>query len=300
MKQYLLLLLLIVCALGCAGCAGHAETDPEPDSAAEETAETSPVTTTAARPTTTVTTTTTADYQLAPDLKLQVKTDTVRPSKCTASLYNKGSEAQHYTLDYRIYEKDGSNIKLCKELEDYEPPVTQDRWIAPEEIAELSYDWSKRYGDLQDGTYILEAFLGVVRTDTDDETSAQLRLVARTEFEMDSSGFVPQFIVAEDDINPEGIVLTIKNSNDAARWYAMTYHLYDESRTPRVQLLEEIDKEAQLHGNNYVPAGGELLLVYDWSKTYGSLVEGKYVLEIQLLADGEKEGKTYRIPFEIK
>lgn len=299
MKKYLLMFLLCACAWGCAACAGKQQADSEPVSESEETAETTAVTTTTTAETTTVTTTTTVDYLTASDLKLEVKTDTVRPAKCTAELKNTGSEAQHYTLDFRIYEKDGEKERLCKELEDYEPAAAQDRWIAPDETAELNYEWSARYGDLQDGTYILEALLGSTAEDPDDPESPQRKLVARAEFEMDSAGFVPQFIIDPEDINPQGIVLHIKNANDVPRYYAMTYHLYDESRTPRVELLGEIDKEAQLHGNNYMPAGGELVLVYDWSNSYGSLIEGEYVLEIPLLAEGEKEGKIYRIPFEI-
>lgn len=299
MKKYLLMFLLCACAWGCAACAGKQQADSEPVSESEETAETTAVTTTTTAETTTVTTTTTVDYLAASDMKLEVKTDTVRPAKCMAELKNTGSEAQHYTLDFRIYEKDGEKERLCKELEDYEPAAAQDRWLAPDETAELNYEWSARYGDLQDGTYILEALLGSTAEDPDDPESPQRKLVARAEFEMDSAGFVPQFIIDPEDINPQGIVLHIKNANDVPRYYAMTYHLYDESRTPRVELLGEIDKDAQLHGNNYMPAGGELVLVYDWSNSYGSLIEGEYVLEIPLLAEGEKEGKIYRIPFEI-
>lgn len=299
MKKYLLMFLLCACAWGCAACAGKQQADSEPAAESEETAETTAVTTTTTAETTTVTTTTTVDYLAASDMKLEVKTDTVRPAKCTAELKNTGSEAQHYTLDFRIYEKDGEKERLCKELEDYEPAAAQDRWLAPDETAELNYEWSARYGDLQDGTYILEALLGSTTEDPDDPESPQRKLVARAEFEMDSAGFVPQFIIDPEDINPQGIVLHIKNANDVPRYYAMTYHLYDESRTPRVELLGEIDKDAQLHGNNYMPAGGELVLVYDWSNSYGSLIEGEYVLEIPLLAEGEKEGKIYRIPFEI-
>ena len=299
MKKYLLMFLLCACAWGCAACAGKQQADSEPVSESEETAETTAVTTTTTAETTTVTTTTTVDYLAASDMKLEVKTDTVSPAKCTAELKNTGSEAQHYTLDFRIYEKDGEKERLCKELEDYEPAAAQDRWLAPDETAELNYEWSARYGDLQDGTYILEALLGSTAEDPDDPESPQRKLVARAEFEMDSAGFVPQFIIDPEDINPQGIVLHIKNANDVPRYYAMTYHLYDESRTPRVELLGEIDKDAQLHGNNYMPAGGELVLVYDWSNSYGSLIEGEYVLEIPLLAEGEKEGKIYRIPFEI-
>ena len=299
MKKYLLMFLLCACAWGCAACAGKQQADSEPVSELEETAETTAVTTTTTAETTTVTTTTTVDYLAASDMKLEVKTDTVRPAKCTAELKNTGSEAQHYTLDFRIYEKDGEKERLCKELEDYEPAAAQDRWLAPDETAELNYEWSARYGDLQDGNYILEALLGSTAEDPDNPESPQRKLVARAEFEMDSAGFVPQFIIDPEDINPQGIVLHIKNANDVPRYYAMTYHLYDESRTPRVELLGEIDKEAQLHGNNYMPAGGELVLVYDWSNSYGSLIEGEYVLEIPLLAEGEKEGKIYRIPFEI-
>ena len=152
MKKYLLMFLLCACAWGCAACAGKQQADSEPVSESEETAETTAVTTTTTAETTTVTTTTTVDYLAASDMKLEVKTDTVRPAKCTAELKNTGSEAQHYTLDFRIYEKDGEKERLCKELEDYEPAAAQDRWLAPDETAELNYEWSARYGDLQDGS----------------------------------------------------------------------------------------------------------------------------------------------------
>ena len=147
--------------------------------------------------------------------------------------------------------------------------------------------------------YILEAVLGSVAADPDDPESPQLRLVTRAEFEMDSAEFVPQLTIDPEDINPQGVVLTIKNAPDVGRNYSMIYRLYDESRDPRVLLLRKFDTETQMHGEHYMPPSGKLVLVFDWSNDYGSLIEGEYVLEVDLLADNEREGKVYRVKFEI-
>ncbi len=298
MKKYLFMFLLCACAWGCAGCAGNsAESEQEPAETADTAAVTTTVTTTAA---TTVTTTTTADYLAASGVKLEVKTDTVRPSKCTAELTNNGDAERAYTADYRIYQVDGENEKLCGELPDYEAPEKTDtRYIAAGETKEIELDWGKRYGDLQDGRYVLELMLEKVHADEEDPDSPMLRLVTRAEFEMDSEGFVPQFYIDPEDINPEGIVLHIKNSPDAARKYGMVYRIYDESRDPRVELLREIDQEARLYNDYYIEPGAEMVRVYDWSTLYGPLIEGEYILEIELLVEGETDPKTYRIPFEI-
>ena len=63
----------------------------------------------------------------------------------------------------------------------------------------------------------------------------------------------------------------------------------------------QAEKEAfnRLYNDYYIEPGAEMVRVYDWSSTFGSLVEGEYTLEIDLLTEGESEGKTYRIPFEI-
>ncbi len=298
MKKYLFMFLLCACAWGCAGCASSSgESEQEPAETAETEAVTTTVTTEA---TTTVTTTTTADYLAASDVKLEVRIDTVRPSKCTAVLKNTGETVHAYTPEFRIYQVSGETEKLCREQPDYEAAENPDsRNLAPDEEKELDLDWAKRYGDLQDGTYILEMQLEKVHADPEDPESPMLRLVARAEFQMDSAGFVPQFTIAPEDIHPEGIVLHIKNSPDAARSYGMVYHIYDESRDPHVELIREIDQQARLYNDYYIEPGAEMVRVYDWSSTFGSLVEGEYTLEIDLLTEGESEGKTYRIPFEI-
>ena len=301
MKKYLLMFLLCACAWGCAGCAGNAADSVEPDLESAETTETVAITTTVPEATTTVTTTTTADYLIASDMKLEVKTDTLRPSKCSVALTNEDSEKQRcYTMNYQIYEVGDDTEKPCYENADYKETQQEDvRYLTPNETVELQLDWAKRYSDLPDGTYIMELTLERVAADPDDANSPMLRLVARTEFEMDASGYMPKLTIDPEDVNPQGVVLKIKNSTDVGRWYVTTYHLYDESRTPRVELVQDIDRETQLHGNNYMPPGGELVLVYDWSENYGALLEGEYVLEITLLAENEKKGKIYRAKFEI-
>ena len=298
MKKILFLLLLGICVWCCAGCAGKPE---ETSDSETETAETTVTTTaTTEAETTTVTTTTTVDYRVDTEMKLEVKTDTVRPSKCTAELTG-GETQRSYTMNYRLYEVKDDSEKLCREQSDYEAPEQWDtQWIGPGETKELRFDWSKRFGDLQDGTYILELLLENTPADPEDPDSPQLRLVARAEFQMDSAEFVPQLIIEPDDIHPDGVVLTVKNSPDVGRSYSMVYHLYDESREPRVELLREIDQTARLYNNYHMDPGGELVLVYDWSRSYGPLLEGTYVIEIDLLADNESEGKVYRAEFEIK
>lgn len=301
MKKYLMMLLLCACAWVCAACAGKTEGGSESGQEQTETsAETTAVTTTKTQTETTVTTTTAVDYLIAEDMKLNVKTDTVRPSKCTAELTNSGDAGRPYTMEYRLYSVRDDGEVLYHEMPDYtEKEQKAAKNIAPGETIELEFDWAKRYGDLTDGTYILEVTLERVRADEEDETSPLVRQTARAKFTEKTEGYVPQFIVDPENIKPTGITLTIQNAKDTGRTYAPVYSLYDESRSPRITLISDIDRAVQLSGNNYMPAGGQLVLNYDWSDTYGSLLNGEYVLEISLLADGEKEGKIYRVIFEV-
>ncbi len=294
MKKYLFMLLLCLGAFLLGGCKDTPESSMESETEPETT---TVATTTTTVTTTTVTTTTTVDYRIAEELELEVGLWTVRTSKCTATLTNHDVQNRRYTLDYRIIdEKTG---KPCKELPDYEPKDEEIRWLAPEESKDLEYDWSERYGELEDGNYILEAKLDSVLSDPEDADSDWLPLVARSEFGVNSQGFVPHLSIDPETIRPEGVVLTVQNSPDAGRTYTV-FRLYDESREPRVELLKRYDYAAQRAGNNHVDAGGTLTLNYDWAEEYGSLVAGTYVLEIDMIADNEKEGKVYRIEFEVK
>ena len=248
--------------------------------------------------------TTTETYQIAENMYMFIDLQSVRASKCTAKMTNHNAVQKPYTYAYRILNAETG--EECRILSNYDPEeddrdASEIHWINPEEKRTLQYDWEDRYGELEDGTYILELILD--RTTVYPEDGGEgtvVPVVVRAKFEVESSDFVPHIYIAPEDVQPTGVVLTIENSPDAGRSYAFAYRLYDESAKPRKELLKVFDKETRLTMNNYVKAGETLMLELNWRDLYGNLLEGKYSIEMEMLADGEKEGKTYHADFEIK
>lgn len=306
MKKLLLLLLLGISAVGIMSCQeqpDESSTEAETTTAAITTT-TQPVTTTAASETEEpIVTTTEAAYLLAEDIEMFIDLQSVRASRCTAKMINHSEWQKPYTFGYRVlHAETGAPCRVLStyDSEEDDKDAAETHWIKAGEKRELKYDWADRYGDLEDGRYILELALSTETVYPEDGGEAiQLPVVLRAEFEVESEGFVPHVFIAPEDIQPTGVVLTIENSVDAGRSYAFVYRLYDESSEPRKMLLREFDTEAKLSKNYYVKAGETMLLEINWRTKFGYLPEGQYAIEIEMLADGEKEGKTYHTTFEI-
>ena len=296
----------------CAGalslcCCGAKTPESSTDESAADTAETIVTTTVTTLPreyaenevTTTATDAPVQDdapkdaYEVVSDLTLSVVEKSVRPYKCEAELTNHKDTDQHYTFDFRILY--GDSETECEELADYQPDPYEERYIHPEETRTLKYDWTKRYGQLPDGDYTFEILLDTV-TDGDDEDAPKTYIVCRTPLTIVSDGFVPKLYFADGAVSASGVTLTIENTPDAGRSYCLLYRVYDADHN---ELLRIPDTQAQLNGIGYVNAGETMQLTFNWRDSYGYLPIGDYTLVIELLADGEKEAKSYSIPFEI-
>lgn len=227
-------------------------------------------------------------YQEAKDLTLNVKTETVRPYQCSADLTNNGEMQQKYTFDYRVLY--GGTEKECDELPEYKPDAPEERTIEPAETRTLKYDWNKRYGQLPDGDYTLEILLEAAENEDGTET----QLVCRAPFAVISEGYVPKLHF--ETVSAKGVTLIVENAADAGRSYCFVYRVYDSEHN---EVMRVFDKKAQLNGISYVKAGETMTLQFDWSNDYGHLPKGDYTLELELIADGEKEGKSYSVPFTI-
>lgn len=305
MKKLLLLLMLGAAAAGIMGCqeqSAESSAETETTATAATTVTQSVTTSTATTAEETAVTTTAPQYLIAENLDMFVDVLSIRADRCSAKLTNLAEVQQSYTYGYRVLRADTG--EQCRVLSSYDPEEDERdaldaHWIKPGEKRELKYDWTDRYGDLEDGTYILEIAVGTETVYPEEGGVQYIPIVARAEFEVEATGFVPHVYIAPEDISSTGVVITIENSEDAGRSYAFVYKLYDESEEPRKVLLREFDLEARLAKNYYVKAGETMMLELNWRDNYGHLPEGIYAVEIELLADGEKEGKTYHATFEI-
>ena len=124
-------------------------------------------------------------------------------------------------------------------------------------------------------------------------------MVAQAEFEINSDGFVPRLVISPESVKPEGCVLTIKNSPDAPRDYGMVYRLYDETNGQHTQLFRQLDMDAKIDKNYHMEPGQSITLTYKWVDFYGSLLEGDYAIEVDLLTEGEETAVPYRATFTI-
>ena len=67
-----------------------------------------------------------------------------------------------------------------------------------------------------------------------------------------------------------------------------------------MELLKEIDLDAKLAKNYRMEPGETLELKYNWRDKYGSLLEGSYELEIDLLPDDGTPAMSFSAPFVIE
>lgn len=301
MKKQLLIPMLCAGALALC-CCGAKPAESSEESLPAETAETT-VTTTLPREyaenemTTAAATAPPEDdtpktkYVVDTGLSLSITADSIRPYQCAAELTNHKDVQQKYTFDYRILYADSD--KEYDELPEYEPDPYEERIIEPEETCTLKYDWTKRYGQLPDGDYIFEILLETIDADNDPDAPPQQR-VCRAPFTIVSKGFVPNVYFSH--VDSANGTLIIENTADAGRSYCLLYRVYDADHN---ELIRCFDSKAQLDGIGYVKAGEVMQLTFNWRDSYGYLPVGDYSLVIELLADGEKDAKSYSIPFTI-
>lgn len=310
MKRFLLAAMVCLGAWCLAGCAQ----DPADSGEIQETTAAA-VTTTAAettvtttKATTTVTTTTQAQYLPAEDVELKIDAASIRSVGCTFTLTNSGEENQPYSKCWRVL--DPETEKELKVLPDAEEmTVRAEGVIAPgQESPAIKADWEKRYGELPDGTYLLELVLEEVAEEQDakkdDSSDAEkeprkLPKVVRAELVIDSEGFVPRVSIDPATVKPEGCVMTVRNSPDTGRTYSLVYRLYEEKGDTRTQLFKGTDLDAKLANNYRMEPGETLTLKYNWSEKLGSLLEGNYSIEIDLLPDDGTPATSYIARFEI-
>lgn len=305
MKGYMIPALLCIGACFLIGCG---ESSVPEDSAQTETTAaavtTAATTVTTTTETTTVTTTTKPDYLLAEDIVPEIDPATLRTTKCKVKLTNQGENNQPYTKNYRILDHETEKeLRLISE-EDKPKSSAAEGVMGPGGWTEINADWEKRYGSLQDGLYLLEIELEQVAdpdsAEDSDADPVMLRKVVRTDLEIDSAGFEPRLSIDPATVTPQGCTLTVKNSPDTGRSYSMVYRLYDESSTPRKELLRELDEDARIAGNFHMDPGGTLTLPYNWRESYGALLEGTYVIEIDLLPEDGTPAKAYSATFVVE
>lgn len=315
MNKYLMLLPAVGCLLGFAACSNAAEqSDAETTAPAATTASTVTTVTTMTE-TTTVTTTTTVDYQIAENASLEADIASARPTSCTFTLSNQGEENLTYTHGFRIYRMDTGQLLNENSHAETEPDLKA-RSLAPGESTEIEADWTDLYGVLEDGSYLFE--LELSREELDDDTQDSdssasdsdaehaettepfvIRNVVCALFEINSEGFAPRLSIAPETVKPDGCVLTIQNAPDAVRDYGLVYRLYDETDGKHEQLFRQLDMDAKLDKNYHMEPGQMLTLKFNWNDIYGSLLEGDYVIEVDILTEGEEEAIPYRVPFTI-
>ncbi len=307
MKRFLLAAMVCLGAWCLAGCAQ----DPAESGEIQETTAAA-VTTTAAettvtttKATTTVTTTTQAQYLLAEDIALKINPASVRSSGCTFTVANSGETNQPYSKCWRIL--DPETEKELKVLPDaQEMTVRAEGVVAPEqESPEIKAEWETRYGELADGTYLLELVLEEVAEEQGGESSdtekepRMIPKLARAELVIDSQNFVPRVSIDPATVTPEGCVMTVRNSPDVGRSYSLVFRIYAEGTT-RTLLLKGTDVEAQRADNYHMEPGESLTLKYNWRDKLGSLAEGDYSVEIDLLPDDGTPAVSYIARFTIE
>ena len=303
------LLAVLMCAAACVliGCGQNTAENskaPETTEAATETTEATTTTVTTTTVETTVTTTTTKpEYLLAENIALEVNAGSVRATGCTYTLTNSGENNQSYTKKYRLLDPETEKeLPLQPDAEEQSGQAAG--VIAPEGSVELTVQWEKRYGTLNDGVYLLEAELEQVKEEPAEESSEAeplvLPKVVRAEFEINSEGFVPRVYIDPATVTPEHCTLTIQNSPDVGRSYTMIYRMYNESGATREHLLTKIDMDSRLQNRSHLEPGEKMELNCNWHDELDSLLEGHYAIEVDLLPDDGGDASSYRAEFVIE
>lgn len=295
---------LLTAALSCAALlslSACGEARKIQNSASDET--TTAVTQTTAATSATTTTATTAitapplsDFTEAEGLTLEADEFSVRDSGGTFKLTNNSGGLRNYRLDYRLIEADsGREVRVVRSVEDEEEQKKKNKTIniAAGETKEINADWSERYGFLKGGDYIYELLISM------DQQSGE-RVVCRAPFTVVEAVFTPVLSIDPETVTPEKLTLTIRNSDDCGRSYGLAYRMIAVAEDGTESILFRVtDMQARVKKNYHVAAGGTLELVLDWREKFGSLLEGKYAIEIELLADGSDTPRTCRAEFEI-
>lgn len=291
---------LFIAALACAGMLGLSacgEAREIQNSASEEQTTASSAATTVTTTATAVTTTVTStlpplsDFTETEDLKLEAKENTVNDEGGVFCLTNQSGGQRTYQTDFRIIDAaTGAQVRTYPAAEEEKQKPKK---IAAGETVELKVNWYDRCGRLKGGDYYYELLISM------DQQSGN-RIVCRAPFSLVEAVFTPVVTIDPDSITPEKLRLHIQNSNDCGRSYGLAYRMliFDENGRESV-LFRVTDTEARVKKNYHMDAGGSLDLVCDWTKQYGSLLEGKYAIEIDLLADGSENAKAFRAEFEI-
>lgn len=293
MKLFPLILISGAAALMLCGCA---EQNSEPELPAETTTAVTTETTAPETTTETTTTTTTQPYILAEELSFAYVPASARPTSCTATLTNNGGEDIGYGSEFHVYDMEGKEMPYIGEGE--QTFTSELKTLAAGESAELQYDWSGAYGELAEGSYILEQVInsGAEIDEETGETKQGLPTVCRTVFSIVGSEYAPILTIAPENVATDRCVLNVQNAPDQPRDYTLVWRLYDSENH---QILREIDFETQRAGTYHFEAGENHDLNFYWKEIYGNLPDGNYELELDFLGDTDKVTTTYRVPFTV-
>ena len=294
MKILPLTLLICLSAAGLCACAGS---QPESETVPETTAAETTTVTTAAETTTeeTTTTTTTVPYLLADNAVLAYSPASARPTGVVMTLTNNGEEALSYG-GWNVYDAAGNAIPNADS--EYEPDTAK-HTVQAGETAEITYDWTARYGDLPEGEYLMEQILddGISEDPETGETVQGLPTVCRAPFVINGADYAPLLSIDPSTVRASGVTLHVANAPDQGRDYTMVYRVYDSSDT---QVMRQSDTEAQLRQTYHFDAGEIRDMKISWLKVFGNLEDGDYELELAFIGADDKVTSTYRVPFTVR
>lgn len=299
MKALRLLFFTALSAAALTGCAGEEGSTPasEPETTAETTVTALTGTT---EETTTTTTTTTEPFILDKQLKLEYVPASARPTSCQVNLTNSNEEPLPYTDGINLYTEDGEAIP---QLPDYEAKKADSLTINPGDTLTIGYDWSDRYGELAEGSYLFELIIvpGAepaedAETDEDAEPADTRPTVLRVPFRINGSDYSPALTIDPASVDTKHCTLTVQNAPDQARDYTMVYRIYDENNN---LVMRHLDTESQMSGAYHFEAGEAHDIPFYWEKGYGELPDGDYELEIDFIGKTDKITTTYRVKFTV-